>query len=63
MLDGSLRSRPHEMIVLNLRDSLAQKALNIMQKVSFNLSLLLTTDLDHDRLQIAPPCTSDLYVA
>ena len=32
MLDGCLQSRDHEMIMLRLRGSLAQKALNIMQK-------------------------------
>lgn len=33
MLDGCLQSRAHENIMLRLRDTLAQKALNIMQKV------------------------------
>lgn len=33
MLDGCLQSRAHEVILLRLRDTLAQKALNIMQKV------------------------------
>ncbi|CAL1717305.1 unnamed protein product [Somion occarium] len=34
MLDGALQSKAHEVIMLHLRDTLAQKALNIMQKIA-----------------------------
>ena len=58
MLESSLRSPPHEMTILDLRDTLAQKALNVMQKVIISISPRWTYSKTNVKCQIAD-CSPD----
>ena len=61
MLESSLRSPPHEMTILDLRDTLAQKALNVMQKVIISISPVERTPrlMSNVRLRTAHLTTDD----